>query len=75
MYKIVSVLENEKHNSLCDFDIQTDHQIPVRKLHLEIINNNNNNNNKKQTKDNLLYRIIFHPGGLQSENQRKWKES
>ena len=38
MHKPESVFENEKHQILWDFEIQTDHQLPVRRLYLVIIN-------------------------------------
>ena len=37
MHKIESVLENETHKILRDFEIQMDHLIPARSLDLEII--------------------------------------
>ena len=37
-----TVLENDTHKLLWDFDIQTDHLISARRLNLIIINNNNN---------------------------------
>ena len=33
-----SILENETHKILCDFEMQTDHRIPDRQPHLVIIN-------------------------------------
>ena len=41
MHNPVSVLKNEAHKLLCDFEIQTDHLISARRPHLVIINNNN----------------------------------
>ena len=38
MYTPESVLENDTHKYLCDFEIQTDYQIPARKTDLELIN-------------------------------------
>ena len=38
MHEPESILENEMHKILSDFDIQTDHRIPVRSLNLELIN-------------------------------------
>ena len=38
MYKTESVLENEKHKILWDFEIQRDHLISSRKLDLTIVN-------------------------------------
>ena len=38
MQKPASVLENETHKLLCDFNIQTDHLLPARRLDRIIIN-------------------------------------
>ena len=38
MHNPASVLENDTHNLLWDFDIQTDHQISARRSDLIIIN-------------------------------------
>ena len=38
VYKQESILENETHKVLWDFEIQTDHVIPPRRLDLKIIN-------------------------------------
>ena len=45
MHKPESVRENKAHKILCDFEIQTDHLIPVRRLDLVIINHKNNKEN------------------------------
>ena len=37
MHKPESVLENETHKILCDFEIQTDHLIPARRPDLTIV--------------------------------------
>ena len=39
MHKLESVLENDTHKLLRDFDRQTDHLISARRLDLIIINN------------------------------------
>ena len=39
MHNPAPVLENDTHKLLCDFNIQTDHQIPARRPDLIIINN------------------------------------
>ena len=39
MHNPASVLENDTHKLLWDFDIQTDHQISARRPDLTIINN------------------------------------
>ena len=46
MYKLEFVLENETHEPLGDFEIQTDHLIPARRADLVIIN-------KKKKKDDF----------------------
>ena len=38
MYKPKSVLENETHKILWDFEIKTDNLIPARRTNLELIN-------------------------------------
>ena len=38
MHNPASVLENDTHNLLCDFDIQTDHLISARRKGFIIIN-------------------------------------
>ena len=43
LHKPASVLVNETHKLLWDFDIQTDHLISARRPDFIIINNNNNN--------------------------------
>ena len=47
MHNPASVLENDSHKLLWDFNIQTDHLIPARRPDLIIINN------KKKKKENL----------------------
>ena len=42
MHNPASILENDTHKLLWDFDIQTDHLISARRPDLIIINNNNN---------------------------------
>ena len=64
MYKPESVLENEIHKILWDFKIQIDHLIPTRRQDLVIVNKTKNLPNSRH----------IHPGKLQTENQRKWKE-
>ena len=39
MHNLASVLENDTHKLLRDFDIQTDHLISAKRLDLIIINN------------------------------------
>ena len=42
MHNEASVLENDTHTILCDFDIQTDYQISSRRTNLLIINKKQN---------------------------------
>ena len=42
MHNQESVLKNETHQLHWELEIQTDHQIPISKPDLEIVNNNNN---------------------------------
>ena len=64
MRKPESVLENETHKIIWDFEIQTNHQISVRRLDFEII----------VKKENLAYRGLYRHGGPLRGNQRKRKE-
>ena len=64
MHKPESIMENETHKILWDFEIKTDHLILARRPDLLIISK----------KENLLYSGIFPSSGPLSENQRKWKE-
>ena len=41
MHNPESVLENETHKVLCDFEIKTDHLISARRLDIVLVNNNN----------------------------------
>ena len=66
MHKPESILENVMHRIFCDFEIQTDHLIPARKLDLVIVYKNQTTNqttNQPNKKPNKT-----------SENQRKRKE-
>ena len=38
MYKPESAIESEMHKISWDFEIQTDHQVPTRRLNLILIN-------------------------------------
>ena len=64
MHDPKSVLENETCKLLRDFEIQTVHLIPTRRLDLMIVNK----------KENLPNSELCRPGRPQSENQRKRKE-
>ena len=48
MHNPASLLENETHKLLWDFEIQTDHLISARRTDFVIINNNSNSNNKRE---------------------------
>ena len=63
MHNTTSVLENDTHNLLWDFDIQTHHLITARRPDLIIINNNS-----------LRHCGFCCPGWSQSKIERKWKE-
>ena len=65
-----SVLENETHNALWDFEIQTDHLISARRLELVRVNKRK----KKKKKENLPNSGLRISGKPQRENQRKRKE-
>ena len=42
MYKLGSILKNEIHKILWDFEIKTDHQIPAKRPNLAIITKKEN---------------------------------
>ena len=65
-----SVLKNETHKILWDFERQ-DHQIPTRRPDLVIISQNNKK--KKRKRENLPYDGFCCPGEPQSQNKRKQK--
>ena len=56
MYNPASVLENDTHKLLWDFDIQTDHLIPARRPNLIIIKKKKKREFAKLT--TLLSRLI-----------------
>ena len=62
MYNQESVLENETHEILWDFEIRTDHLNPVGFADLVII--------YKSRKENLGYRVLWRPRGPQSKSKR-----
>ena len=62
MHNPESVLENEMHKVLWDFEIQTDHLISARQQDLVIVN---------KKKENLLNYELHRP---QRENKRNQKE-
>ena len=64
LHKLESILENETHKILWNFEIQTDHLISARRPDLVLVNNK---------KKNPLSSGLSRAGGPQNENQRKWK--
>ena len=67
MYNPASVLENDTHKLLWDFDIHTDHLISARRPDLIIIN-------KKEKKENLQNCGLCCPGRAQNKTERNWKK-
>ena len=63
MNKPESFLENESHKSLCDFEIEMDHQILARRSNLIIADKNMSLPNCRP----------YLPGETQSKNERKRK--
>ena len=66
MHNPAPVLENNTHKLQWDFDIQTDHQISVRRPDQIIIN--------KKKKDNLQNCRLCCPGESQNKTESMWKE-
>ena len=64
MHKPESVLENETHKILWDFEIQTDPLITARRPDLVLINK----------KKKLSYRRFCRPGRPRSKTEGNWKE-
>ena len=65
MHNPESVLENEMHKVLRDFETQTDHQILARRPDLVIV---------KEKKENLSKNELCCPGRPQSKIKRKKEE-
>ena len=65
MHNLESILENETHKLLWDFEIQTDHQILARQPDQVIVN---------KKKENLLNSGFWHPDRPHSRIKRKRKE-
>ena len=63
MHNPESVLENETHKLLWDFEIQTDHLISTRRPDLVILK-------KKKEIENLPKRGLCRPGRLQRTNKK-----
>ena len=76
MHKPESVLENETHKILWDFEIQTDHLIPTRKPDLVQINKKKKKEKerKKERKKDTPSTGFCHFGWPQSGNKRKRKD-
>ena len=68
MHNPASVLENNTHNLLLDFDIQTDHLISARQSDLIVINK------KKKKEENLQNSKLCCPGWAPSKTNTKWKK-
>ena len=66
MHNPASVIENDTHKLLWDFDIQTDHLISARRPDLIIIN--------PPKKENLQNCGLCCPGWPQNKTERMWKE-
>ena len=62
MHNQVSVLENNTHKLLWDFDTQTDHLISARRLDLIIINNIKKKKKKKKGRENFQNCGLCCPG-------------
>ena len=69
MHNPASVLENDTHKLLWDFDIQTDHLISTRRPDLK-----KKKKKKKEKKKNLQNRELCCPGWPRNKTERKWKE-
>ena len=68
IHKPQSVLENEMHKNLWDFDIQTDHLILVKRPDLEIIKTEKKRKEKKR-KENLPNHRLCCPGWPQNKTE------
>ena len=64
MYNLGSILKNETHKLLGDFEIQTDHKISARQPDLVIVNKKENRPNSKR----------WHVDWPQSKISRRWYE-
>ena len=67
MLNPASVLENDAHKLLWDFDIQTDHLISVKRPDLILIN-------QKKKEENLQNCGLCCPGWPENKIERKWKD-
>ena len=76
-HKPASVLENDTHKLLWDFDIQTDPLISARRPDFMMINQKKKKKKrkkKKRKKENLQNCRLCSPGWPQNKTERKWKE-
>ena len=64
MHKPESIQENEVHETLWDFEIQTGYQILARRPDIVLVN---------KKKKNLLLSRLGHFSRSSRENKRKWK--
>ena len=69
MNKLKSVLENDMHEILWNFELQTDHFIPARRVNVVIIEEK-----KRKEKKNMASNGFYPSGGPQSRNKRKGKD-
>ena len=68
MHNPASALENDSHQLLWDFNIQTDHLIPARRPDLIIINKKKKKKKKKEDMQNCR---LCCPGGPQNISEGK----
>ena len=69
MHNPESILENQTHKILRDFEIQTDHLISARRPDLLIVKKK-----KKKKKKNLTNSGFYHSGWPQDKTEGKQKE-
>ena len=68
------VLENEVHQLLSDFEIQTDHLISARRPNLVKVNNKTKKKKKKKKEENLPNCGLCCASRTQNKTERKGKE-
>ena len=71
MHSPAPVLENDSQKLLWDFNIKTDHLIPVRRPDLIIINKKKKKKKKRKKKENLQNCRICCPSGPQNKSEEK----
>ena len=74
MHNPTSVLQNDTHKLLKDFDIQTDQLTSARRPELITINNKKKKKKKKRKRKKGTCKIVNCPGWPQIKIERKWKE-